>query len=221
MNCKIHTVAAFAAALSMATWASAQTPPPQDTQKTPPKTSVEKTNHTRTSDATFAKEAAEGGLAEVQLGKLATEKASNEDVKRFGQMMVDDHSKANDTLTQIIEGKHLSVPQKPGAKAQASYDKLSGLTGDAFDRAYIRLMVQDHKKDVQEFKKQAASGSDPELKQFASSTLPTLEKHLQDAQSLQDRITKATGTTGTKGNDHATDRPGHPKATTTPTPPQR
>ena len=225
MSCKIHTAAVFAAALSIGTWASAQTPPtqsspaPDDHQKAA-QTAAHEDNAT-SGDGTFAKEATEGGLAEVQLGKLATQKASNDEVKRFGQMMVDDHTKANEQLNQIAQSKHLTVPQKIGAKEQASFDKLSGLTGDAFDRAYMKLMVQDHKKDVQEFKKQAASGSDPELKQFASSTLPTLEKHLQDAQDIQGRLGKASATSGTKGTDHSTDRPGHPEPTTTPTPPQR
>jgi putative membrane protein len=91
----------------------------------------------------------------------------------------------------------------------------------AFDSAYIRLMVQDHKKDVQEFWKQSASGSDAELKQFATSTLPILQKHLQDAQSLAHRLGKPAATSGTATKDHATDRPGHPEPTTTPTPPQR
>jgi putative membrane protein len=217
MSCKIHTAAAFAAALSVATWASAQSSP-----ATAPQSSASTNEHGKQSaDSGFAKEAAEGGLAEVQLGKLATEKASNGDVKKFGQMMVDDHSKANDQLSQIAQSKHLTVPQKISSKDQATYDRLSGLTGDAFDRAYIRLMVEDHKKDVQEFKKQSTSGADPELKQFASTTLPTLEKHLQDAQSIATRLGQTAATSGTDTKEHATDRPGHPKATTTPTPPQR
>ena len=87
--------------------------------------------------------------------------------------------------------------------------------------AYIKLMVQDHKKDVHEFEKQSASGSDAELKQFASSTLPILQKHLQDAQSLASRLGKPSATSGTATKDHATDRPGHPGQTTTPIPPQR
>jgi len=209
MSCKIHTSAAFVAVLSVATWASAQSSPVPDDHGKP------------SADSGFATEAAEGGLAEVQLGKLAAQKASNEDVKRFGQMMVHDHSKANEQLNQIAQSKHLSVPQRVNSKDQATFDKLSALTGDAFDSAYVRLMVQDHKKDVQEFRKQSASGSDAEWKQFASSTLPTLQKHLQDAQSLASTLGKPAATSGTTTKDHATDRPGHPGPTTPPIPPQQ
>ena len=181
MSCRIHTSVAFVAVLSVATWASAQSSPvPDESGK-------------QSAGSGFATEAAEGGLAEIQLGSLAVQKASNEDVKRFAQMMVDDHSKANEQLNQIVQSKHLSVPLKVNSKDQATFDKLSALNGDAFDSAYIKLMVQDHKKDVQEFKKQSASGSDAELKQFASSTLPILQKHLQDAQSLAQPVGQACG----------------------------
>jgi predicted outer membrane protein len=119
MSCRIHTSAAFVAVLSVATWASAQSSPAtEDAGK-------------QSADSGFATEAAEGGLAEVQLGQLATQKASNEDVKRFGQMMVDDHSKANEQLNQIAQSKHLSVPQKVNSKNQAAFERLSGLTGES------------------------------------------------------------------------------------------
>ena len=175
----------------------------------------------KSGDKDFVHDLAIANTAEIELGRLAAERAANPEVKKFGQMMVDDHSKANDQLSQIAQSKHLTVPQKISSKDQATYDRLSGLTGDAFDRAYIKLMVQDHKKDVQEFKKQSTSGADPELKQFASTTLPTLEKHLQDAESIATRLGQTAATSGTDKKEHATDRPGHPKATTTPTPPQR
>jgi putative membrane protein len=165
------------------------------------------------SDKTFGTKAAEGGLAEVELGRLATQKASNDDVKKFGQMMVDDHTKANDQLKPLLQQKSMTAPETLEGKDKAVYDRLSKLSGDAFDRAYMRHMVEDHEKDVKLFKREAASGSDQELKQFASSTLPTLEKHLQDARQIHERMggsaatsgTKkrpTTGTTGTEGTSH-------------------
>jgi putative membrane protein len=139
-------------------------------------------------DATFVKNAAQGGTAEVELGKLATEKASSDDVKQFGQKMVDDHSKANDQLKQIASQKSMEVPSDLSAKDKATKDRLSKLSGPAFDRAYMKHMVTDHTKDVAEFKKQANTGSDSDIKGFASSTLPTLEDHLKMAKDINAKV---------------------------------
>jgi putative membrane protein len=139
-------------------------------------------------EATFVKNAAQGGMAEVELGKLATEKASSDDVKQFGQRMVDDHSKANDQLKQIASQKSIDVPSDLNAKDKATKDRLSKLSGPAFDRAYMKHMVADHTKDVAEFKKQANTGSDSDIKGFASSTLPTLEDHLKMAKDINAKV---------------------------------
>ncbi len=140
------------------------------------------------SDTVFVKKAAEGGLAEVELGKLATEKASSDDVKQFGQRMVDDHSKANDQLKQVASQKNLTLPTDLNAKDKAQKDRLSKLSGKAFDRAYMRSMVMDHTKDVAEFKKEANSGADPDVKNFASQTLPTLQDHLKSARDVASKV---------------------------------
>ena len=139
-------------------------------------------------EATFVKNAAQGGMAEVELGKLATEKASSDDVKQFGQRMVDDHSKANDQLKQIASQKSIDVPSDLNAKDKATKDRLEKLSGPAFDRAYMKHMVTDHTKDVAEFKKQANTGSDSDIKGFASSTLPTLEDHLKMAKDINAKV---------------------------------
>jgi putative membrane protein len=144
-------------------------------------------------DASFMKQAADGGMAEIALGNLAVSKASSDDVKKFGQRMVDDHSKANDQLKQLAEQKHVTLPDKPSKSHQATEAKLSGLSGDSFDRAYMAEMLKDHKKDVADFKKASRSAADPEVKNFAASTLPTLQDHLKQAQS----ITSAQGSTTT------------------------
>jgi putative membrane protein len=136
------------------------------------------------SDRQFIKKAAEGGLAEVQLGQLATEKASSPEVKQFGQRMVDDHSKANDQLKQVASQKGVTVPDKLNAKDAATKARLEKLSGDAFDRAYMKDMVTDHTKDVSEFKMESKNAKDPDVKNFASQTLPTLEEHLKQAKSI-------------------------------------
>ena len=156
-------------------------------------------------DRTFIMEAAAGGMAEVELGRLASQKGSSSDVKGFGQMMVDDHSKANDQLMKIAQDKGLAAPHALKPQAKAMHDRLSKLSGDAFDRAYMQDMVKDHRKDVALFRKQSTSASDPEVKQFAASTLPTLEKHLQRAQEIAKTVGAASGTVhDMSGADHKT-----------------
>jgi putative membrane protein len=134
-------------------------------------------------DKAFAEKAAVGGMAEVRMGKMAQQKGSSDQVKQFGGRMVDDHSKANDELKQIASAKGIALPTDLDAKHKAKMDKMEKLSGAQFDRAYMDDMVADHKQDVAEFKKQANSGKDSELKAFAAKTLPTLEDHLKMAQS--------------------------------------
>lgn len=137
-----------------------------------------------TADSAFMKKAARGGLAEVELGRLAAEKASNAEVKKFGQRMVDDHSKANDQLKQVASDRHVELPQAIGAKDKATKEKLEKLSGDEFDQAYISYMVKDHKQDVAEFERESKAAHDPALKGFVTETLPTLREHLKQAEKL-------------------------------------
>jgi len=132
----------------------------------------------------FAKEAAIGGMAEVELGKLAKDKGSSDAVKQFGQRMVDDHSKANDELKSVAKQKNIDLPTSLDAKHQAVVDRLSKLSGAEFDRAYSSEMLKDHEQDVKEFQKEANSGIDPDMKNFASKTLPTLQEHLKMAKDM-------------------------------------
>lgn len=147
-------------------------------------------------DNTFVTKAAEGGLAEVELGKLAVEKASNDQVKQFGQRMVDDHSKANDELQTLAKNKSITLPTDLAAKDKATRDRLSKLSGDAFDRAYMSTMLTDHRKDVSQFRVESKSGRDADVKAFAAKTLPTLEDHLKLAQDAN----RAVGTSGVKSS---------------------
>ena len=143
-----------------------------------------------TADTSFATKAAAGGLSEVQLGNLAKDHAASADVKQFGQTMVDDHTKANDELKDLASKKGITLPTKPNAKQQATYDRLAKLNGAAFDRAYMRDMVSDHRTDVAEFKHESEHGSDADMKAFAAKTLPTLEHHLQMAESTEAKVKK-------------------------------
>lgn len=140
------------------------------------------------SDNNFVTKAAQGGMAEVELGQLAVSHASNAKVKQFGQRMIDDHSKANTELKQVASQKGERPPAQLDPKDQATLDRLSKLNGDKFDRAYMSDMVKDHKTDVAEFKKEASSGDDPDVKAFASKTLPTLEDHLKMAEEINSQL---------------------------------
>jgi putative membrane protein len=141
-----------------------------------------------TADQKFVKEAASGGMAEVQLGQLAVQKASNSQVKQFGQRMVDDHTKANSELKSVASKDSITLPAEIDAKDKATYDSLSKLSGTAFDRAYMRDMVKDHTADVNEFQKEANNGANPDLKSFAGKTLPTLQEHLRLARETNNAL---------------------------------
>src|ERR1700676_5377938 len=143
-------------------------------------------------DAHFAKEAAQGGMAEVKLGQLAEEKGSSASVKSFGKRMVDDHSKAGDKLKEVASRESITLPSDLSAKDQATYYRLSKLNGAAFDRAYAKAMVKDHETDVAAFQKEANGGKNNSLKSFASETLPTLQDHLKQAKEMMKTVGGAT-----------------------------
>jgi putative membrane protein len=132
-----------------------------------------------TSDMKFTMEAAMGGMEEVQLGQIAAQKGASDEVRQFGQHMVDDHTKANQDLMQVASGKSWTLPTGLDAKHQADVQRLSAMSGEAFDREYVKMMVKDHKKDVADFQKESTRGADADVKSFATRTLPTLQEHLQ------------------------------------------
>jgi putative membrane protein len=139
-------------------------------------------------DMKFVMEAAMGGMEEVEMGRLAAEKGASDEVRQFGQRMVDDHSKANQELMQIASSKSMTLPTALDAKHQADMQKMSALSGEAFDKAYVKMMVKDHKKDVGEFQKESTRGADADIKGFAARTLPTLQEHLQMIQRIDDKM---------------------------------
>ena len=139
-------------------------------------------------DTEFAVEAADGGLLEVELGKLAQKNGSSSVVKDFGKMMETEHSKANDELKNLAQAKNITLPTMMSDDHQKDYDDLAAKTGKDFDKAYADLMVKDHKDDIDDFKEQARDGKNPDLKAWAAEKVPTLEMHLQKAQAMQDAV---------------------------------
>jgi putative membrane protein len=165
---------------------------------------------TNAADHAFVTEAARGGLAEVELGQLASEKASSDQVKQFGQRMVRDHTKANNELKSLAQSKNITLPTDLDAKSKATRDRLSNLSGAAFDRAYMQDMLTDHRKDVSDFRKESQSGKDAEVKAWAARTLPTLEEHLKLAEDTSRGAvgTSGSSSTGTRGTTGTSPRPG-------------
>jgi putative membrane protein len=141
-------------------------------------------------DRNFFVTAAEDGMAEVELGKLAQQKGGSEQVKGFGTQMVTDHTKAGDELKALAGSKGVTLPSTPG-KHQKDIDKLAKKSGAEFDRDYARHMVDAHKKAVSLFQKTAKAGDDADVKAFAGKTLPTLQQHLEHANTLNAAVKSA------------------------------
>jgi putative membrane protein len=135
-------------------------------------------------DISFYKKAAEGGIAEVELGTLAQDKSPTASVKEFGAMMIKDHSAANDKLKAIAARKHVELPTSPSVGQMTTKAKLEVLSGATFDKSYIKGMVKDHEEDIKEFETEASSGQDADAKAYAAATLPTLKAHLKKIQAI-------------------------------------
>jgi putative membrane protein len=145
------------------------------------------------SDQKFVMDAARANMAEIELGKLAETRASSEHVKMFGKRMAEDHQKALDTLKTVATTEKITLPATLDSKDQALKDRLEKLSGNAFDRAYMNAMVKDHRQDVAEFRAESKNAKAADVKQYASSTLPTLEDHLKLAQSTDKSVVGTSG----------------------------
>jgi putative membrane protein len=135
-------------------------------------------------DNSFYRSIAEGGMAEVDLGKLAEQKSTNPQVKHFAQQMVNDHSAANEKLDALASSKQAAIPKTLDASHQAERAKLEALSGNSFDKAYVESQVKDHEKAVALLEKEISSGQDADAKAFAQSVLPTIRHHLEEARTL-------------------------------------
>jgi putative membrane protein len=135
-------------------------------------------------DEMFVTKAAQGGLAEVQMGQLAEQKGASPEVKQFGKMLADDHTQANQELQQIAQQTNIPLPSQSSSIQQGESRKLQSLSGAAFDKQFVATQLESHQKDIPVFKVEAESSTNPALKAFAQKTLPTLQKHLRRAEAL-------------------------------------
>lgn len=197
----LPTLIALASPVLLAQAQSTQAPsksatsPPASTgmQSSTPSTSssamqtqaMNKSTELSSSDRKFMEKAAHGGVAEVQMGQLAAKQGGSDQVKQFGQRMVDDHSKLNDQLKQIAATKGVSLPTDMDSSEKREHDKLAKLSGASFDREYMKAMVSDHKKDLSEFESKSKSAKDPDLKNFVTNGTSVIQQHYDLAKSTQ------------------------------------
>jgi len=139
-------------------------------------------------DREFLTEAARGASTEVQLGNLATQKATNDEVKRFGQRMATDHSQGGQTIRQMASNLKFILPQDMTPEQATAVSKLEKLSGKAFDREYMKDMIADHEKVISEFERASKQATNPEIKQFATQALPTLRDHLKQAREIASKL---------------------------------
>lgn len=139
-------------------------------------------------DSEFVVEAGSGGMMEVEAGKLAQQKAVNPRVKAYGDMLVADHTKANDELKALAATKNITVPGSLGEDHQKHINDLQQKTGKDFDKDFMSMMVDDHKKDISAFEDASNKASDADIKSFAAKTLPTLKMHADSAQAIKDAL---------------------------------
>lgn len=146
-------------------------------------------------DRSFVKDALEGGMAEVQLGQLAAQKGSSDDVKQFGQRMVTDHTKLGDEMKQVAMQMGVNPPSGLSKKDQQLVTKLNSLSGTQFDNAYIVAMVKDHKKDAEDFRAEAEQSQNPQVQQVAQQGAQMIDHHLE----LIDKIAESHNLMNSKG----------------------
>jgi putative membrane protein len=136
----------------------------------------------------FIMNAARGSVAEVQLGNLAAQKASSNDVKQFGERLATDHSQLGQKLQQLASNLNVTLSQELDTAQRNLVSRLEKLSGKAFDREYLKAMISDHTKDISEFERAASQATNPEIKQFVSEALPTLRDHLKTARELAGKL---------------------------------
>lgn len=136
----------------------------------------------------FMAEAAQGGMMEVALGKIAASKAANPEVKAFGQRMVVDHGKAGDELKALAAKKKIELPAEMSGGQKETVDRLSKLSGAEFDKEYVKLMVDDHDKDLEAFQDQADDADDADVKAFAAKYAPVIKSHYDSIKAINDKM---------------------------------
>ena len=181
----------FAAFAVPPAWAQEQGNPAGATPGSQSRSGLPAANQPNVADRNFARAAAAGGLAEVELGRLADHNGQSPEARQFGRRMVDDHSKANDQLKELAAAADIPLPNAPGPAEQAMRERLDKIQGGAFDRDYILGQISAHQRTVQLFEYEIGSGQDSQLKNFAAQALPILLQHLEMAQNINARLTGA------------------------------
>ena len=195
MTRKSILLAGVALAFALATGAQAQTMAPKSQMDKSTQMGQSQAQKGDKDSQKFIKAAIEGNLAEVDVGKLAQEKGKSDAVKKFGQMLETDHAKANDEAKSVAQQVGVEPPSGASVGEKATYLKLKVLSGDTFDKSFANTMVSDHESDIKQYQK--ASGKNDAVGEYAKKTLPTLQKHLQEAKQLQAQL-KQQATTGSK-----------------------
>jgi putative membrane protein len=153
-------------------------------------------------DAKFLHEAAVGAMTEVELGKVAATHGSSADVKSFGERMATDHGKELTELKTLAQSKGVDLPADLDTKHRKMVDKMSQLNGAEFDKAYSKDMLDDHRKDLKDFQKQADKASDPDVKAFAAKHVPVLQEHLSLAEKLPGNASSSSDKDHSHGKSH-------------------
>lgn len=164
------------------------------------------------SDRKFMTEAAAGGMKEVELGRVAAQKATNPEIKQFAEKMVEEHGKVNEELKTIAASKGVTLPSAPDARLQATLTKMQNLSGAEFDRAYLKEAgVKEHEKAEKLFREASTRGKDPETRAFAAKVLPAVQQHLTEVRGLESSVSgsRMTSDTSTGGGTKSMSNSGH------------
>jgi putative membrane protein len=148
----------------------------------------------------FLADAIRGNVSEVKLGQLAAERGESQQVREYGDMLRKDHTKSLERASSLANEIGVPALTELTAQQQKQFESLQKLSGEEFDTTFLSQMVREHQSDIAKFSAQAQSGSDPEVMAFAKETLPTLQAHLQHAQSIQSNLTAVTRS-GPKSGD--------------------
>lgn len=185
---KLVAVALLSAGFGLSAVAQTTSPAPGTSGGSSAGRTAAKDSSLARGDRKFMETAAQDGMAEVELGKVAAQKAQSADVKAFAERMVQDHGKANSQLMQLAQAKGVNLPTALEGKHKRMLDKMSKLAPDKFDREYMDEMADEHKKDVKAFREASKDSKDADVKAFATATLPVLEEHMKLAESLHAKV---------------------------------
>lgn len=196
---KLAVAVAAAAFLAVSTTSHAQSPATQKERSAQSGKSGERKSQLSKQDRQHLERLAQADMAEIAAGKLAAEKASSPEVKKFGQHMVDEHTKMLEEGRKVAEAKGVKPPSRTDRKHQAALKKLRALSGDEFDRQFMAQMVKDHEDALKLAEKAAEDAKDSEIKAHAGKGAPHIQEHLAEARKLQDSLGASAGSSGRKG----------------------